>query len=360
MKKKVLVVDDSEFNRELLSEILHSEYDIIEATNGTEALNIIYEDHGEIVAILLDLVMPEMDGFAFMEKLAEYEDLALQIPVLVISGDDNVENERKCFEMGVNDFIGKPFNSLLVQRRVENAASRYIYRHKLEETVAAQTEELRKSYETVKKQAERLEARNNEIIEMVGTIVEFRNQESGEHVQRVGGYTRILGYAFSKLYPEYNLTPKLIEDIATASALHDLGKISIPDSILNKPGKLTNEEFDYMKKHTTLGCELLDSISINWGHDYKKIIWEICRYHHERDDGRGYPEGLVGDEIPISAQLVSVADVYDALTSVRAYKRAFSPEKAYNMILNGECGTFSPKLIEALKSCKEEFEANCH
>lgn len=358
MKEKILIVDDSEFNRDLLGEILHSKYDIIEAANGVEALNIISENKEEIVAILLDLVMPEMDGFAFMDKLNKVEDLTLHVPILVISGDVNFKNEKKCLEMGVNDFIGKPFNAMLVQRRVENAVSRYIYRHKLEETVDAQLEELRRSYKTVKKQAKRLEARNREIIEMMGTIVEFRNKESGEHVQRVGGYTKILGNSFSKMYLEYNLTPKLIEDIATASALHDLGKISISDSILNKTGKLTNEEFDIMKRHTIFGCELLENINISWGDDYKKIIWEICRYHHERHDGKGYPEGLVGDEIPISAQLVSVADVYDALTSERAYKRAYSPEKAYNMILNGECGTFSPKLIEAFKSCKEEFVAN--
>ena len=191
---------------------------------------------------------------------------------------------------------------------------------------------------------------------MLGTIVEYRNLESGEHVQRVKQYTRILAEAFSRQYPEYGLTDKQIETIVAASALHDLGKIAIPDNILLKPGKLTAEEYAYMKSHTIRGCEILDEMKVEWNPEAKKASYEIIRHHHERYDGKGYPDGLKGEEIPISAQLVSLADVYDALVNERCYKDAFSPEEAFYMIVRGECGIFSPKLMEIFRMVRERFE----
>lgn len=354
-KKKLLIVDDSEMNRELLIEMLKDDYDILQADNGQNGLDILEEIKYDVAAILLDIVMPVMDGFEFLAVLSEKK-VMNKIPVLVISGENSVQNEKKCFEAGVNDFIARPFNAELVKRRVENSVNHYLYKNKLEEKVEEQTSTLRRAYITLKAQAEKLEKTNQDIIEMLGTVVEFRNLESGEHVQRVKGYTRILAEKFSEQYPEYGLDKDMIDTIVLASTLHDLGKIAIPDSILLKPGKLTNDEFEYMKSHTIRGCELLDTMNTNWNPTYKKVCYEIIRHHHEKYDGRGYPDGLKGEDIPISAQLVALADVYDALVSERCYKDAYTREEAYHMIINGECGVFSPKLMEVFRQVKHEFE----
>lgn len=355
MKYRILIVDDAELNRELLKDILQDEYDIIEADNGKSALEVITKEKANLNAILLDLMMPVMDGFEVLQSLNERK-LIEKIPVLVISGDNSSENEKRCFDYGVCDFIGRPFNAMLVQMRVQNAVKQYVYKNHLEEKVEEQTAVLRKAYDTLKVQAERLEKRNQDIIEMLGTIVEYRNLESGEHIQRVKGYTRILAENFSVQYPEYGLSKDMIDAIVDASALHDIGKIAIPDSILLKPGRLTKDEFEYMKSHTIRGCEILDSMKGEWNMVSKKVSYDIVRHHHERYDGHGYPDGLKGDDIPISAQLVSVADVYDALINERCYKDAYSKDEAFSMIVGGECGIFSPKLMETFRMVRHKFE----
>lgn len=355
MKNKVLIVDDALINRDILKEILKDTYYILEAEDGKTALEILDAENNEISAILLDLLMPVMDGFQVLEELNARK-VIKKIPVLVISGENSTQNEQRCFELGIADFIGKPFNAHLVRKRVQNAAEHYAYRNELEAKVEEQTNVLRKAYRTLKNQAEQLMRRNQDIIEILGTVVEYRNMESGEHVKRVGEYTRILAETFMVEYPEYGLTQDKINVIVSASALHDIGKITIPDSILLKPGRLTKEEFEYMKSHTTRGCELLESMKNVLDTQYKKVSYEICRHHHERFDGKGYPDGLAGDAIPLPAQLVSVADVYDALVNERCYKDAFSPEEAFHMIVNGECGVFSPRLMEVFRKVRPEFE----
>lgn len=356
MRDKILVADDVEINREILAEILNGEYAILEADNGKQALDIIESQFDEIAAILLDLLMPQVDGFAVLDVMKE-KGWIKKIPVLIISGEDSVEVEKQCFEYGVSDFIHKPFDNILVKRRVKNIVSLFQYQNELEQTVEKQTETLRKQYRLLKFQADKLQQSNNNIIDILGTVVESRNFESGEHVKRVKTYTKILALQFQKDYPEYGLTKEKIDVIVSASALHDIGKIAIPDHILLKPGKLTQEEFEYMKSHTTRGCEILNNIKEVWDEEYGKVSYEICRHHHERYDGRGYPDGLTGDEIPISAQIVSVADVYDALVHERVYKNAFSKDKAFQMIVTGECGVFSPKLLECFRNVKKQFES---
>ncbi len=356
MRNKILIVDDSFINRELLTEMLEDEYEVITCENGLQALELMEENYNELAIILLDLVMPVLDGVGFLKAL-QNKSIMKDIPILVISGETNVETEIKCFDYGVFDFIKKPFDNRLVKKRIKNAVDLYMYKNNLEERVAEQTSVISEQYNLLKHQADQLAKSNVSIIEILGTIVEYRNLERGEHIQRVKSYTRILGEQLMEDYPEYNLTSKQLNVIVSASALHDVGKIAIPDSILLKPGRLTKEEFEYMKEHTTKGCEIINNIRGVWSEEYAKASYEICRHHHERYDGRGYPDGILGENIPISAQLVAVADVYDALVNERVYKSAFSADKAFNMIINGECGTFSPKLMDCFTKCRDRFES---
>ncbi|MBD5540791.1 MAG: response regulator [Lachnospiraceae bacterium] len=355
MRNKVLVVDDVETNRDILEEMLKDNYEIVKAGDGDEALELIEKYQEEIAVVLLDLIMPKKDGYEVLEEMKNNKWMD-KMPVLIISAEASVETETQCFDYGISDFIRKPFDGRMVKRRVRNIIDLFNYKNSLEEKVAEQTETLRKQYKILHKQAEELHQNKAKIIEILGTVVEYRNLESGEHINRVKGFTKIMAEKMMEKYPEYNLTPRDVEIISSAAALHDIGKIAIPDNILLKPGRLTPEEFDCMKTHTTRGCDILDSIEGAWDEEYGKVSYEICRYHHERHDGKGYPDGLKEDEIPISAQLVSVADVYDALVTERVYKHAIPKDEAFQMILDGKCGTFSPKLMECFKEVREDFE----
>ena len=355
MGNKVLIVDDESLNREILAEMLEDEYTVIEAEDGNKAIALLEKYEKDIVVILLDLIMPNTDGFAVLEAMKE-RSLVEKIPVLVISGESSIKVERRCFAAGVSDFIRKPFDNTLVKKRVKNITDLFIYKGRLEEKVHSQAETLHRQYKMLLKQTEQLKKSNEMIIDILGEVVEYRNLESGEHIKRVKSYTGIMAEELMDEYPEYGLNEEKIRVIVSASALHDIGKIAIPDSILLKPGKLTKDEFEYMKSHTTRGCDILDSIKDVWDDKYAKCSYEICRHHHERYDGRGYPDGLVGEQIPISAQIVSIADVYDALVSERVYKSAYSAEQAFHMIVNGECGVFSPKLLEAFRRVRSQFE----
>lgn len=355
MRNKVLVVDDMELNRDLLEEILEKEYDVIKAPGGKRALELLDRKDLNIVVVLLDLLMPEMDGFAVLDAMRD-RGLMGKIPVLVISSEQSVGVEEKCFDYGVSDFIRKPFESSLIKRRVKNIVDLFVYKENLEERVEMQTMELRKQYQLLKEQAEKLEKNNEEIIDILGTVVECRDLESGDHIKRVKTFTRILAEQVMKDYPEYGLTPEKVRIIESASALHDVGKIAIPDNILLKPGRLTPEEFEIMKTHTTKGSELLNNIKDAWDDTYGQYCYEICRFHHERFDGRGYPDKLEGEAIPISAQIVSIADVYDALVSKRIYKDAYAIGEAYDMIMKGECGTFSQKILGCFAKVRSDFE----
>lgn len=355
MRSKVLIVDDGEVNREVLKAILKKDYPILEADNGRSALEVLAEHKDEIAVILLDLNMPEMDGFQVLDEMKN-QALFNKIPVLVISGENSVSVEKECFNYGVSDFIHKPFNKEIVKKRVKNVTDLFLYKNNLEEKVQQQTETLQEKNELLQKQAKRLQENNVRIIEVLATVVEGRDMESGEHVQRVKGYTELLARQMMKDYPEYGLTEKRINVITEASALHDVGKIAIPDNILLKPGRLTSEEFECMKTHTTKGSEILKKIDGCWDEEYGETSYEICRYHHEKYDGKGYPDGLKGDDIPLAAQIVSIADIYDALVSERVYKKAVPKDRAYEMIVTGECGVFSPKLLDSFSRVKADFE----
>ena len=356
MKSRVLIVDDMEINRDILEEILEDDYETLTAENGLEAIKIIQNNKDNLSLILLDLMMPVLDGFGVLNHLKD-NSLIGKIPVVVISGDNSSENERKCFEYKIVDFIRKPFNEALVKLRVRNVIDLYMYKDNLEAKVAEQTKTLKQQYLQLKQQADQLAESNQKIIDILGTVVESRNLESGQHIQRVKIYTKILAEQMMVDYPEYGIDKHMIDVMVPASALHDVGKIAIPDNILLKPGRLTADEFEVMKSHTTRGCQILDNIQGAWDEEYARMTYEICRHHHEKYDGKGYPDGLIGDDIPIAAQVVSIADVYDALVNERVYKDAFPKDQAYKMITTGECGTFSPKLLESFRKVRKQFEA---
>ncbi len=355
MQNTVLVVDDMEINREILTEILGEEYRVETAEDGRMALEMIEKMQGILAVVLLDLMMPEVDGFAVLEVMQE-KGWIEKIPVLIISGETSVKAERKCFDYHISDFIRKPFDNALVKKRVRNVVNLFQYQRNLEDKVQEQTTVLREQNKLLRSQADKLKKSNTNIIEILGTVVEYRDFESGEHINRVKGYTRILARRLAENYPEYGLDQDKIDIIVSASALHDVGKIAIPDNILLKPGRLTDEEFACMKTHTSRGSEILQNIRNAWDDEYGKISYQICRHHHEKFDGRGYPDGLVGDDIPIAAQIVSIADVYDALVNERVYKDAFPKEEAFRMITEGECGKFNPKLLECFRIERQAFE----
>lgn len=341
MRNTILIVDDVSINREILGGILEEDYMVLEACDGITALTMVKENKDSLCAILLDLLMPNMSGYEVLRHLNE-RGYMTTIPVLIISTEDSVLSERECFNEGVTDFIRKPFDAHLVRTRVNNVVNLFLYKEHLEETVEEQTGIIRRW--------------NTNIIDFLGNVVESRNLESGLHIQRVKGYTKILAEELMEMYPEYGLTKKTVEIIVDASSLHDVGKIAIPDAILLKPGKLTEEEFIKMKEHTTLGGEFIKGVTDMWDEEYGKASYEIARYHHEKYDGKGYPEGLKGEDIPIAAQIVSVADIYDALVSARCYKNAYDQKTAFRMIIDGDCGEINPKLVHCLKNKISEFE----
>ena len=349
MRDKILIVDDSKFNRQVLIDILKDSYAVIEAQNGLEALKIVEGQMKEIVAVFLDINMPEMDGIAFLKVMTEKDYLGA-FPVLVVTSEQSVNQVAECFEYGAADYIRKPVNTDFVKQRLQKLLELYEQKNDFKERLDKQTLTMRSQYRLLQQQAMQLKKNNENIINILGTIVEYRNMEGRTHTTRVKGFTKILGKHMMKDYPEYGLTEDKINAIATASVLHDVGKVMLSDAVLLKPGKLTAEEFEYVKSHSIKGYDIVNSIADLWEGEYIEYSREIVRWHHEKYDGSGYPDGLKGDEIPISAQLVSVADCYDSLISESVYKGAIPYEEAYNMILQGECGMFSYKLLECLRS----------
>jgi putative two-component system response regulator len=346
-KKTVLIADDAKINRQILVRALQEEYNILEAEDGSETLQQIVKHYKEISVVLLDINMPKINGFQVMDVLNKKHAMKY-IPIILITGENSDENMRKGYEYGAVEFISKPFNPQVVKNCIANVVKIYGEKKHLEMLTIQQNKRLLE-------QAERLKNLNSNIMDMLGSLVEFRGSESNNHIKRVKEFTRILCQSLAEYFPDYKLDEEKIEYITSASSMHDIGKIMIPDTILLKPSKLTEEEYEIMKSHTTKGCELLNSTSEYQDDMYAKYSYEICRYHHERHDGNGYPEGLKGDEIPISAQVVSIAEAFDALMTNSIYRRAIPFEKAFAMITEGDCGMFAPELIQCFMNDKEKF-----
>ena len=337
-KPQILLVDDSAMNRMMLTEILGDSYHILEAENGRECMEKLQAETGNIALVLLDINMPVMDGFEVLKAMNANHTIE-DIPVIMISSEDSDATIRRSYELGASDYVNRPFDARIVYRRVTNTIKLYAKQRRLVQMVS-----------------EQIRARENNTDTLVGVlshIVEFRNGESGAHVRHIRIITELLLAKLMDKTDRYALTKKDVYLIATASALHDIGKVEINRDILNKPGKLTREEFEEVKKHTVLGAEIVMNIHEYHNEPLVKYAYQICLYHHEKYDGKGYPKGLKGEEIPIAAQVVSLADVYDALTAKRVYKAAYSSDEALKMILNGECGKFNPLLLECLLDIKD-------
>ena len=334
-KQKILIADDSEMNRELLAAILEEEYDIIQVNDGVQAVDCLQRQAEEISLLLLDIVMPHMDGFEVLSYMNK-EHWIDAIPVVIISSENSPIYIKRGYDLGATDFIGKPFDANMVLRRSANAILLGAKQRRMTSIVSNQIYEREKSSKLM--------------LNILSHIVEFRNGESGLHVLHIQTITEmLLRQLVQKENNRYALSKEQIRMITTASALHDIGKISIPDEILNKPGRLTAEEFAVIKGHSMAGANMLSELPLDQKEEpLVKTAYEICRWHHERYDGGGYPDGLKGEEIPVSAQVVALADVYDALTSERCYKDAYSHEKAIEMILAGQCGAFNPLMLECL------------
>ncbi len=345
-KQQILIVDDEEVNRSILGMVFQSQYDILEAANGQEAIKQI-QNNSRICLVLLDIVMPVLDGFGVLDYMQEQQ-LLEKIPVILITSEAVRDSEDKAYTYGIADVMHKPFYPDIVEKRAGNIIELY-------QTRQTMSERLREQEEQILQQEKRIRENNEFMIDALSSVVEFRSAETGDHIRRIKYLTRILLKYFVKYFPKYGITARQVDEIARASALHDIGKIGIRDEILLKPGRLTPEEFEIMKTHTTIGCQILESMRKNYTDQFYQYCYDICRHHHERWDGNGYPDHLVGDDIPISAQIVSIVDVYDALVSDRVYKSAYSNSIAYNMILSGECGQFSPDVLECFSLAKEDF-----
>ncbi len=341
-KPLLLIVDDSELNREILREMLNEEYDIIEAPGGKEGIDQLERHGANISVVLLDIMMPGVNGFDVLTRMVRSGWID-DIPVIMISSEDSDDVVLRAYELGASDYVSRPFDTRVVRQRVSNVMRLYAKQRRLTTLLSQQFYERERD--------------SRMLIDIMGGAMELRNGESGPHVLHVRRLVEILLERLVQKTDRYSINSTERSVISTASVLHDIGKISIPDSILNKPGRLTEEEFETMKTHTTLGADMLESMS--WYHENTGLVTvarDICRWHHERWDGKGYPDGLKGDEIPIAAQVVSVADVYDALTADRVYKKAVPHDKAMQMILNGECGQFNPLLLECLVDVQERIQ----
>ena len=340
----ILIVDDDPINRAILEQIFSPYYDVREAEDGREGLELILAGPEQLCAVLLDVVMPEMNGLEVVRRLHDAGTLAT-LPVFLITAEASDSVLKEGYSLGVMDVISKPVVPYVVRRRVQSVIELFQARRQLSRTVENQQARLLE-------QAERMVSLSQGMIESLAAAIEFRSEESGDHVRRISRITQRL---LSGTARGRGLSPEDVHHIALASILHDVGKIAVPDAILNKPGRLTAEEFEIMKSHTVQGAALLEQIPQLHEHPAYRYAVDIARHHHERWDGRGYPDGLRGDEISLPAQVVSLADVYDALSCKRVYKAAFPRERVLEMIRDGECGTFNPRLLDAFFSVEEEL-----
>ena len=337
----LLIACGTRRSRRILRDIFSENYNLLEAANARQTMLLLEQNRSCIASVLLDITGAEARKEAnfLRDNMVDYMN---KVPIIVITEDNDVATLDHCFAMGASDVIPLNYDPYAMVRRIENLVQLHLHRDNLAELVQEQADSLRQA--------------NEQMVDILSSIIEYRSVESGQHILRIRHYARILLEQVAASCPEYGLTEEKISIISSAAALHDIGKIGIPDAILTKPGKLAAEEREVMKTHTLIGCRILESLSAVGNQEYLRYAHNICHYHHERYDGGGYPEGLSGEDIPICAQIVGLADVYDALTTKRVYKDAYTLSTAANMIFNGECGVFSHKLLECFKSVLGKLE----
>lgn len=352
MRNTILVADDDRESREIIKEIFANKYNVESVSNGREAMEYLMSHHKDVAILILDMSMPVIDGRALL-KVLKLKGITKRIPVLMTAENADIEFVDECFENGARDVIRKPFVPSILRGRINNNIALSRSRSQLEAVINQQTAQ-------IQEKNKELWEFNNRIIEVMSTIVEFRNLETSSHIKKIKGMSRMLAETLSVIYPDdYQISKEQLDVIEGAAALHDIGMIAIPDSILLKPGKLTSDEFEVVKSHTTLGCEVLKQIDELKSDAYDKTSYNICRYHHERYDGSGYPDHLKGENIPIEAQIVGLADSYDSLISDRSYRDAYDMKKAYQMIMRGEAGAFSDKLLDCFSRSQTMIENFC-
>lgn len=347
-RKSILIVDDDEMSRELLRQMFEDEYNVIFAKDGKEAIAQIGTHIKDIAVILLDIVMPVLNGYQVLQVL-NAKKIVDRIPVVLITAQKDTKVELSCYALGASAVISKPYVAQVVRTHVHNIIEMYSKTEKLEGMVEKYKGEL-------SGQQQKTEIFKENLIDVLSNIIEFRNVECETHIKRVKGMTGILAQTYMQMFPESGLTRKKIGMIVKAAGIHDIGKITVPDSILLKPSSLKDGEMEVIKSHTTKGCEILGMLEDVRAQEQYKISYEVCRSHHERYDGNGYPDGLTGEDIPLSAQLVSIADAYESLLSERVYRKAYDKQTSYNMIINEKCGVFSPKLIQCFEACRTALE----
>lgn len=348
-RKTILIVDDEEISRELLRQMFESEYNILMAKDGKEAIIEIGRHMGELAVILLDLVMPVLNGYQVLQVLKSKK-IIDRIPVILFTAQYSAKVEISCYALGASAIIPKPYVAQVVKLQVKSIIEMHQKAEQLEEQIQGYEQELAQ-------QRKMLEEFYDNLLDAISNVVEFRDVDSGGHIKRVKGMTRILAENYRTLYPDVGLTEAEISAFVRASAVHDIGKIAIPDSILLKPGRLTEAEREVTMSHTTRGCEILNLLKNIQDKEQFQVSYDICRYHHERYDGTGYPDGLKGDEIPLSAAIVGLADMYDTLISDRIYKKRCDKETAYKKILENEGKAFSPQLIRCFEYSRNAIEA---
>ena len=356
VRDTILILENDETSRKKLSEIFKDKYNILEVTTEKEGIDILRTKAPSLAVVLVNLKIPAKENFQVLQRLSEKK-FPNRIPFIMITDETTAAYEKKGYEYGIVSYIKKPFASEeVIKQLVDNVVEVFQYKLQLEVTVKKQTEKLRKQNTMLKMMADKQKHMNEVLIDSLSNIVEFRNLESKQHIKRIRAFTLCLGQSVMKLYPEYELTEEHLEVISSASSLHDIGKIVIPDNIILKSGKLNADEYEVIKSHTTKGAEIIDKILHIDSKEFCDYAYDIARHHHEKYDGNGYPDGLRGEDISIAAQIVSLVDVYDALTSKRVYKAAYSTDKAYQIIVNGQDGSFSSKLLKAFTEVREEFE----
>ncbi len=355
ISNKILIFEEEEESRKKLIEIFQDKYQILVASNERQGIEVLREHASTIAVVIFNLLIPARDKFQILERLSEKRFLH-RIPFIMITSEQAAEYEKKAYECGVVSYIKKPFQADAVRLLVDNMVKTFQYKVQLELVVRNQNERLKRQNDMLKQLTEKQRHMNEVLINSLSNIVEFRNLESEQHIKRTREMSLCLGKSIMELYPEYELTQEKIEIISWASSLHDIGKIVIPDNIILKAGKLTADEYEVIKSHTTKGAEIIERQIQLEDKELSDYAYDIARHHHEKYDGKGYPDGLKGEEISIAAQIVSLVDVYDALTSKRVYKAAYDIEKSYQMIINGQSGVFSPKMIKAFTEVRGELE----